>query len=469
MYPLEPGADEMRRMGRAAVEYLTAFIEGLEDAPANNVERGLEVAERIRAAPPEQGVPFETAMREFADGVQSAYEPAGPGYLAYIPGGGLYAAALASFLAAGVNRFVNLAGTAPAFVQVEENVIRWLCETFDLPSGSRGILTSGGSMANFSAIVTARRAKLPEDFLRGTLYVSGQVHASVTKAASLAGFPAANVRRVPVTQDLRLDARACADMVREDRASGMEPFFVVASAGTTNTGAVDPVDDLATLCADESMWLHADAAYGGFFQLTERGRKRFRGIERADSITLDPHKGMFLPYGTGSLLVRDGSLLREAHYSGAAYLQDVVAGGEVLPNFSEYSPELSRDFRGLRVWLPLQLHGVAAFRDALDEKLDLARLAYEGLRGEDRLDLPWDPELSIVAFRLAPRPGARAEEEDDRNRALLERINASKRVFLSSTMVEGRFTLRIAILSHRTHRDRIDEAIEIIRNAAAAG
>jgi aromatic-L-amino-acid decarboxylase len=324
-------------------------------------------------------------------------------------------------------------------------------------------------MANFSAIVTARRAKLSEDFLRGTLYVSGQVHASVTKAASLAGFPAANVRRVPVTQDLRMDARACADMVREDRASGMEPFFVVASAGTTNTGAIDPLDDLATLCADEGMWLHADAAYGGFFQLTERGRKRFRGIERADSITLDPHKGMFLPYGTGSLLVRDGSLLREAHYSGAAYLQDVVAGGEILPNFSEYSPELSRDFRGLRVWLPLQLHGVAAFRDALDEKLDLARVAYDELRGEERLDLPWDPELSIVALRLAPLTGAGAEEEDDRNRALLERINASKRVFLSSTMVDGRFTLRIAILSHRTHHDRIDEAIEIIRDAAAVG
>jgi aromatic-L-amino-acid decarboxylase len=176
---------------------------------------------------------------------------------------------------------------------------------------------------------------------------------------------------------------------------------------------------------------------------------------------------MFLPYGTGSLLVRDGSLLREAHYSGAPYLQDVVAGGEVLPNFSEYSPELSRDYRGLRVWLPLQLHGVAAFRDALDEKLDLAGAAHEGLREDERLDLPWDPELSIVAFRLAPRPRAGPAEEDDRNRSLLERINASKRVFLSSTMVDGRFTLRIAVLSHRTHRDRIDEAVEIIRGAAA--
>jgi aromatic-L-amino-acid/L-tryptophan decarboxylase len=224
---------------------------------------------------------------------------------------------------------------------------------------------------------------------------------------------------------------------------------------------------MATLCADAGMWLHADAAYGGFFQLTERGRKRFRGIERADSITLDPHKGMFLPYGTGSLVVRDGALLREAHYSGAAYLQDVVAGGEVLPNFSEYSPELSRDFRGLRVWLPLQLHGVEAFREALDEKLDLAEFAYDELRATQSLAVPWGPELSIVAFRLAPMPGEDLDGENRRNRELLDRINASKRVFLSSTLIDGRFTLRLAILSHRTHRDRIEEAVGIIRRAAS--
>jgi aromatic-L-amino-acid decarboxylase len=467
--PFDSGAEERRALADEAVDFVLGFIAGREEAPASDLDGAYDLARALRRPPPEQGRPFADLLDEMARGAGKAYDTAGPGYLAYIPGGGLFASAIGDMIACVTNRFVNISAPAPPFAQLEATVTRWLCDLFELPERSQGILTSGGSVANFSAIVTARRAKLPEDFLRGTLYVSDQVHASVTKAASLAGFPPANVRHVPVSSELRLDARACADMVRADRVAGMRPFFVVASAGTTNTGAVDPMDDLATLCADEGMWLHADAAYGGFFQLTERGRKRFRGIERADSITLDPHKGMFLPYGTGSLLVRDGELLREAHYSGAPYLQDVVAGGEVLPNFSEYSPELSRDYRGLRVWLPLQLHGVAAFRDALDEKLDLASVAYDGLRRDARLDLPWEPELSIVAFRLARRPGRGVEEENDRNRAFLDRINASKRVFLSSTMVDDRFTLRIAILSHRTHRERIDEAIEIIRDAASAG
>lgn len=466
MHPLEPGPEAMRRMGNQAVEYLVRFIEGLDDAPAANVERAPEVARRLRGVPPEAGMTFERAMQDFDEGARNAYEPAGPGYFAHIPGGGLFASAVASLLAAGVNRFVNLAGTAPAFVQVEDNVIRWLCDLFELPRGSGGILTSGGSMANFSALVTARHARLPEDFLRGTLYVSEQAHASIAKAASLAGFPPQAVRRIAVTPELRMDAEACAAAVRDDRAAGRQPFCVVATAGTTNTGAIDPIDDLATICDDESLWLHVDAAYGGFFQLTERGRKRFRGIDRADSITLDPHKGMFLPYGTGSLVVRDAALLRRAHYSEAAYLQDVAGATDALPSFSEYSPELSRDFRGLRVWLPLQLHGVGAFRAALDEKLDLANRAHEALRTVGELELPWEPELSVVAFRLREAPGARADDENERNRRLLELVNASRRVFLSSTTIEGRTLLRMAILSHRTHRDRVDEAIEIVADAA---
>jgi aromatic-L-amino-acid decarboxylase len=208
-----------------------------------------------------------------------------------------------------------------------------------------------------------------------------------------------------------------------------------------------------------------DAAYGGFFQLTERGRERFDGIERADSITLDPHKGMFLPYGTGCLVVRDGSKLREAHLIHGDYLQDMPDEGEI-PNFTEYSAELSRDVRGLRVWLPLKLHGVQAFRDALDEKLDLAELLCAGLRGIDGLEVPWDPQLSVVGFRLRPDDAAE-DEADELTHALLERINASKRVFLSSTLLAGRFWIRPCILSHRTHRDRIDEALEIIAKATA--
>jgi aromatic-L-amino-acid decarboxylase len=257
-----------------------------------------------------------------------------------------------------------------------------------------------------------------------------------------------------------MDVEALRRAIAEDRAAGRSPFAVVGSAGTTNTGAIDPLDAIADVAADEGLWLHVDAAYGGFFQLTDRGRQRFRGIERADSITLDPHKGMFLPYGTGALVVREGRKLRDAHHVGtSAYLQDLAADADI-PNFAEYSAELSRDFRGLRVWFPLKLHGVSAFREALDEKLDLTEHLYEQLKADPNLEVPWAPDLTVVPFRL--RDGS-----DEANRALLAAINATGRVFLSSTVLEGRFTIRPCIVSHRTHRDRIVECIQIVRRAAA--
>jgi aromatic-L-amino-acid decarboxylase len=459
-YPLEPSPQQMREMGEAAVAYAIDYLGRREAAAAHGFEGGVEVAESYRDSPPEAGGEFGPLLELVEAAANYASDNAGPGFLAYIPGGGLYASALADFLSNTIDKFVNLWGEAPVAAQVENNVVRWLCDLFGYPPESRGVLTSGGSLANFSAIVTARRSRLPEDFLRGTVYVSEHVHASVTKAAMLAGFPIANVRAVPVDDALRLDVEALRGRIAEDRTGGLAPFAVVASAGTTNTGAIDPLDAIADVAAAEGLWLHVDAAYGGFFQLTERGRARFRGIERADSITLDPHKGMFLPYGTGALVVRDGRLLREAHHIGtSAYLQDLAADAQI-PNFAEYSAELSRDFRGLRVWFPLKLHGVAAFRDALDEKLDLAEHLYEGLADVPELELPWRPELSVVPFRLRDGDG-------DANRRLLDAINDSKRVFLSSTVIHGRFTLRACILSHRTHRDRVDECIDIVRRATA--
>ncbi len=446
-------------MARTAVAFVVDFIAGLDDAPAVNVDGALEVARELRESPPEDGVGFDAALGEFVRAALSGFEPAGPGYLAFIPGGGVFASTLADFVAKGVNRFPNLWQTAPAVVQIEANVIRWLADLFVYPPQARGILTTGGSVANLSAIVTARRTKLGEDFLDGTYYVSEQVHASVPKAAAIAGFSPRNVRRVPTDRELRMDVDALSEMVRADRAAGRRPFLVVASAGTTNTGAVDPLVDVASVAHEQELWVHADAAYGGFFQLTDRGRERLRGIELADSITLDPHKGMFLPYGVGSLVVREGERLREAHYAGGDYLQDVSAEGE-LPNFAEYSPELSRDFRGLRVWLPLKLYGVRTFRELLDEKLDLAEHLYGALAAAPELETPWPPQLTVVPFRLR-------EGDDDANRRFLDRINASKRIFCSSTVLEGRYTIRACILNHRTDRSRIDEAIEIIRKAAA--
>jgi aromatic-L-amino-acid decarboxylase len=462
-YPLEPDRDEMRAIADRAVSYVIDFISALHDAPAADLDGFEDALLRIRSKVPEGGMSFEAILEQVAVGASKAFNPASPGYLAFIPGGGLFAAAVADFVSLSVNRFVNLWNPAPVFAAMEADVIRWICEIFDYPDAARGILTSGGSLSNFSALVTARTAKLPENFLDGCIYVTDQTHASVAKAAGLAGFPARALRAVPVTPELRMDPDALERMIKEDRAAGRTPFCVVASAGTTNTGAVDPIAAIADVCETEGLWLHADAAYGGFFTLTERGRSLFEGIARADSITLDPHKALFLPYGTGALLVREGELLREAHRAKGEYLQDLAPEVEI-PNFADYSPELSRDFRGLRVWLPLKLHGLGAFREALNEKLNLTRVFYETLKDTPGFDLPWKPELTVVPFRYVAADG----DVDAFNRRLLERINASKRVFLSSTRLNGDFWIRVCIVSHRTHRDRIDEAISIIQDAARA-
>jgi aromatic-L-amino-acid decarboxylase len=460
-YPLDPPREDLEAMGESALRYVVDFLSTLSEQPAHAGDDVDAAAREYRAPPPERGGEFPPLL-ELMDAIRAnSANNAGPGFLAYIPGGGLYASSLADLLSTSIDRFVNLWGEAPVAAQVEANVVRWLCDLFGFGAEARGVLTSGGSMANFSAIVAARKDRLPEDFLKGSLYVSEHVHASVTKAAMLAGFPVRHVRSVAADPNLRMDVEALERAIAVDRASGLQPFCVVASAGTTNTGAVDPIDRIADVAEREGLWLHIDGAYGGFFQLTDRGHERFRGIERADSITLDPHKGMFLSYGTGALVVREGRKLRDAHYIGtSAYLQDLPDDAEV-PNFTEYSPELSRDFRGLRVWFPLQLHGVAAFREALDEKLDLAEHLYESLKAIPEIELPWQPDLSIVPFRL--RDG-----DDAANRAFLGRINATERVYLSSTVVDGRFTIRACILNHRTHRDRIDECIEIVRNAATS-
>ncbi|MEV0612780.1 aminotransferase class V-fold PLP-dependent enzyme [Nonomuraea sp. NPDC050404] len=459
-YPLEPDRDEARAMSEAAFALVEDFLRDLPHLPAFDPGGATGPAAALRGErAPEHGTALSELLPTIAEGARSGATSAGPGYLAYIPGGGLYTAAIADFLAAALNKYVTVWQLAPVFAQMEATVVRWLCDLFDYPATARGILTSGGSMANFSAVVAARTALLGENFLDGVLYVTDQTHASCAKSAMLAGFPRANVRVVPTLATLAMDPRALTDAIARDRAAGLRPFLIAASAGTTNTGAIDPLPELAAIARTEQLWLHVDAAYGGPFQLTERGGERLRGIEQADSITLDPHKAMFLPYGTGALIVRDGALLRAAHHVSADYLQDLGPEDEI-PNFTEYSPELSRDFRGLRLWLPIKLHGLAAFRAALDEKLDLACEVHDELV-KSGFEVPWRPELTAVAFRWLPERG----DADAFNARLLERINAGGPVLLSSTRINGRYMLRVCVVGHRTHRDRVVKALEIIRTS----
>ena len=463
---LELTGDALRHLIDEAARRVVAHVDSLPRQPSADVEGGAALARSLVEPLPETGRPAEELLDLlFERLIPKSFNTAGPGYLAYIPGGGLPQSAVADLVADATNRYVGVFAAAPGLAQLESNVVRWFCDIAGLPREARGILTSGGSLATFSALVAARRDRLPENFLQGTIYVSDQTHHAVQKAAILAGFPEDRVREIATDSRFRIRLDALAAALAADRAAGRTPFLLVGNAGTTNTGAVDDLPALADLAARERLWFHVDAAYGGFFLLTEEGRRALAGIERADSIVLDPHKGLFLPYGTGALLVRDGETLKRAHALSAEYMPTMQEAAD-LTDFNLLSPELSRDFRGLRIWLPIRMHGIAPFRRNLEEKLQLARWAADQLREIRGIEIVAEPQLSILAFRRT-RSGADGAALDRENRSVLERINARQRVYLTGTVVGGRFAIRICVLSFRTHRERMEQALEDIRAAVS--
>lgn len=469
MSDLELHGESLRDLLAAVTSRVQTWIDRVGDRPA----AGEADPEALRAALdeplPETGRDLEGLLeRLFVDVPASGFHTAGPGFMAYIPGGGLPQSAAADLIAGTLNRYATVRAASPGMAAIEAVVVRWLCELVGYRAGALGTLTSGGSLATFSAVVAAREDRLGEDLAGARLYMADQAHGCVPRAARLAGLPRSALCTLPTSAATgwRLQPQALADAIARDRAAGRRPFMVVASAGTVNTGAVDDLVALSELCAAQDLWLHVDAAYGGCFVLTERGRARLAGIERADSIVLDPHKGFFLPYGTGALLVKDGAALYRAHRTSADYLP---AMDDDLARLDpcQLSPELSRAARGVRLWLPLQLHGASAFRAALDEKLDLAAWAAEQLAARSQIDLIAPPELSLLAFRWTP-PGVTGDALDALNVRLLEAINARGRVHLSGTKVDGRFVLRICVLSVRTHAAQLRMAIEDLDQALAA-
>jgi len=456
----------MQALADLATQYAIEHIESLAEQPSNHVEQGVELARSLIEPLPQHGISAQPLLQQLFEQITPcSYTTAGPGYLAYIPGGGLFHSAVADLIANALNRYVGVWLAAPGLVQLETNVIRWFCDIVSYPKQALGILTTGGSMANFSAVVAARVTHLPEAFLKGTLYVSNQVHHSVTKAAKLAGFPAANVRKIPCNPDYSMSIEALVQALEADRHAGYSPFMVVGSAGTTNTGAVDDLETLADLTGQQNLWFHVDGAYGAFFMLTAQGKRAMKGIERADSITLDPHKGLFLPYGTGALLVKDRKTLQQAHSSNADYMPTMQKEDDFV-DFCELSPELTRDFRGLRVWLPLKLHGIQPFCDNLEEKLQLTHWITQELKKIEHIEIVAEPQLSVVAFRWTP-PGVKGAALNELNQKLIERINARKRVILSGTMLADIYVIRICILSFRTHAQHVRHALEDVQASMA--
>ncbi len=457
----EPSPAEKRQHFTIALEHALGHLDRVAQQPSTG-----DVTDH---APAEEPTPEEPrAMASliaelFHEHVPRSLTTNGPGYLAYIPGGGIHTAALADLVADVTNRFTGSRFAAPALVELEANALAWLRDLMQMPTSTRGIFTSGGSMATFNALVCARERVLGEDIRRGVLYTSTQAHHSVVKSARLAGILGDRVRSIAVDERYRMRTDALTRAITADRASGLLPFAVVSAAGTTNTGAVDPLDAIADIAQHERLWHHVDGAYGAFFHACEELRPLLAGLSRADSLTLDPHKGLFLPYGTGALLVRDGAALRAVNSEAAGYLPE--SGVPELYDPSQLGPELSLGFPGLRVWLTFKAFGAKKLRAAIAEKRALAVSAWERVARIPGVVIDAEPQLSLFAFHLAR---STQDEENAATRALVDEVARLGRVFLSGTTIDGRFVARVCVLSFRTRAAHIDACVEDIAKAAAS-
>lgn len=458
---LELDLGHRRLLLDAVAAYSQEYLEGIAEFPAHGATDGKAIYD---SPPDEEGIKIEAALALLRDNVDaSGISTTSGSFLGYIPGGGLYPAALGDYLAAVSNRYAGHFFASPGAVRVENMLLQWMASAIGYPDSALGNLTSGSSAANLLAIVTARDAYgiAGPRLERSVVYLTEHVHHSVDKALHVAGLSGCIRHEVPVDASYRMDARALEMAIVADQMSGLRPWLIVASAGTTNTGAVDPLPEIAQIAAAHNLWFHTDGAYGAFFALCPEGKQALKGMNLSDSLVLDPHKTLFLPYGTGAVLVKDGSKLYASQNWQAAYMQDIPDDiEEVSP--AELSFELTKHFRGLRLWLPLKLFGVAPFRAALSEKIQLARYFHDQIGRVNGFEAGPAPDLSVVTYRYLPPRG----DADDFNQRLVKAIQQEGRIFISSTRVDGKFVLRLAISSFRTHLAHIEEALEALKQTA---
>ncbi len=456
---LEPLAPQRRRVRQQVVDYTERFLDTLEQRKAFQYHSDLGI-KLLQEPIGERPIPIKKALGLLQRNVDfPALNPASGGHLGYIPGGGLYYASLGDYMADITNRYAGVFYAGPGAVRMENQLIRWVAKSLGYPATTAGNLTSGGSIANLIAICTARDAKgiTSSRIPTSVIYLTQQAHHSLEKAIRIAGLGECIVRHVAMDSGYRMDSVALKTMIENDVREHLNPFLLIASAGTTDTGAIDPLTALGAIAKKNNLWYHVDAAYGGFFILTTEGKKKLRGIEKSDSLVIDPHKGLFLPYGIGIVLVKSRKHLNATHFYQANYMQDTLSATEE-PSPADLSPELTKHFRGLRMWLPLKLHGLKPFRACLQEKLLLARYFYVEIQKLGFETGP-APELSVVTYRYVPAKG----NADAFNKKLLRAVQEDGRVFISSTLLDGKFTLRFACLSFRTHRSTVDTLLDVLR------
>ena len=471
---LSPDAQEIRRLGHAAVEFLADYCEGLRDRRIMPVTTSIELRSRLEEALPQAGTDTPKLIERIRDEIANFTRHNGhPRFFGYVTSPGTPITAIGELLTATLNANVTSWRSSPAATEIEHVTVNWLNEMLGYPVSAVGLFVSGGSMANFAALAAARSAKGAADVSQSGMqdlprrlrvYVSEEGHYSIRKAAAMLGIGESNVAVVRTGGQFRIDLDHLRALIREDRNAGYLPICVVANAGTVGTGAVDPLADVAAVAREEGLWFHVDAAYGGFAALAPSALPLFRGIEAADSITLDPHKWAYLPPGTGCILYRDPASARLAFRHEADYTRVIGFERDESFAFWDYGPELSRPFRALNLWLLLKYAGAAELGAAIERNIACARHLEKLVRASGDFEMLAPVELSIFCFRYIPTAGA--ADLNALNERILVELQRGGSSYLSNVTVRGDFALRGCVLNHRTTKQDMEILLDDVRRAA---
>ena len=456
---LELSADEMRRLGYRVIDLLVQHFAEMRDGPVGAKRSPGELLPLFAGPPPETPTdPHQLLARLEQEVFPNNLHVDHPRFFAFVPGPGNFVSTMADALASGFNVFNGtwLGGSAAAAIEL--TVIDWFRRFCGFPETAGGLFVSGGSAANLTALHTARVTKQGDWARDSVVYFSDQTHYSIERALGVIGIPRELFRKIPSDDRFRLPIEQLRKEIRADRKAGLHPFCVIANAGTTSTGAVDPLPDLADLCEEEDLWLHADGAYGAATVLCDRGRAALAGLDRVDSLSLDPHKWLFQPFECGCVLVRDRARMRSAFQHMPEYMRDVHRNAEET-NPADHGIQLSRGFRALKVWLSMNTFGLAAFREAITRGFELAEFAERELRRRPNCEILSPAEMGIVAFRFGNNDAVQTR--------LVDQMLRDGFAFLTSTTLKGATALRLCTINPRTTEDDIVQTIDRLEKSAA--
>ena len=466
--PFELSKEEMQSYGYKIVDIIVNHFTNEENKkPVTKASRE-EMDSIFLSEAPEKG----TSADEVLDFVTNNVLPnsnisSHPKSFSFVPGPSNFISAMADSLATGFNIFSGGWIVSPAAAELEIVTLNWLLKMFNFPvAEGGGIFTSGGSMANLTALVTARRVKCGEDFSNAVIYLSDQAHSSNIKAITVLGFKKEQVKILPTDLEFKFSINKLKNEIAKDKLEGKKPFCIIASAGTTNTGTVDPLDTLADICEKENLWFHIDGAYGAAAILSKKGSRTLRGIERADSLTVDPHKWFFQPYEIGCLLVKDSSWLSGTFSEKPEYLRD-IEGNESEINFYDYGIQLTRRFRALKFYMSIKTFGLEAFKKAITYNIDLADKTEEILRKSTDWEIVSPATLAIINFRYNPLDKNLSEKElDTLNQEISTRVVDSKEAFLVTTILQNQVVIRMCLINPRTTLKHIQDTLKECDNFA---